>query len=137
MYTHFNHLYTAFQDIFYSGIHRFQELYACVEKLSFLFDVALTEEHHLCYVHESYTVKLKLFEQRLRMTKWTDRNVWHTHYTSIFLFCLSMVMFCLVITIMDAHVTSKITRLSEAFIANFTIIWFITGVNMHMFLEIR
>ena len=71
------------------------------------------------------------------MTKLTDRNVWHTHYACIFLSCLSMVMFCLVITIMDVHVTSKITRLSEAFITNITIIWFITSVNTHMFLKIR
>ena len=37
---------------------------------------------------------------------------------------------------MDAHVTSKMMRLSEKFVANITIIWFITCMNKHMSLEI-
>ena len=80
---------------------------------------------------------LKLVEPRLRMTKFLAvGNVWHTHYTCTFLSCLSMVMFYLVVTFMDVLVTIKLARLSETFIANITIIWFIACVNTYMLLEI-
>ena len=37
-------MYTAFQDIIYSGIHRFQELHGCWK--AFSFDVGLKQGHH-------------------------------------------------------------------------------------------
>ena len=45
-----------------------------------------------------------------------------THITLvIFSPVLSMVIFCLVVTYVVAHVTIKLTRMSETFIANITV----------------
>ena len=109
-----------------------------VDKMSYCsFDFDWILEAPLCYVCKAYSVKLlNLFEQKQVDKVPNCRNGWHAHYSCIFISSLSMVMSCLVITFMDEHLKIKITRLSETFIANITIKWFITCVDTHMFLKI-
>ena len=98
------------------------------------FYVSFMQEHHYA-ICEAYSGKLKLVEQRLRITKFPTVGMSGTRITLVSFSPVWVLFFCLVITFMGAHVTSKMMRLSETFVANMTSIWFITCVNTQMSLE--
>ena len=90
----------------------------------------------LSLVQENYSaVKLRFKCSDSECQFLTVGIVVRKHYIYI-LSCLNMVMFCIFVTVMNAQVTSKITRLSETFATNITLIRFITCVNAHVSLKI-